>query len=232
MRVFDLAHQPVAMPSRFFPPATRAAPEGLVFVGGQLTAERLLDGYRHGIFPWPAYPGEPMLWWSPDPRAILPLDEMYVSRRLLRSLNSGKFTVCANTAFGEVLEGCATGPGREHGTWLTADMIEAYTRLHNLGHAHSVETWHDGQLVGGVYGVAIGGLFSAESMFYRERDASKVALARLVEHLRARGYALLDVQQWTPHTGRLGVVDISRQDYLERLAEAVDLPVTFGEFKD
>lgn len=219
------------MPSRFFPPAARAAPEGLVFVGGRLTVERLLDGYRHGIFPWPAYPGEPMLWWSPDPRAILPLDGMYVSQRLRRSMSSRKFEVRANTAFGEVLEGCATGHGREHGTWLTPDMIEAYTRLHALGHAHSVETWSEGKLVGGVYGVAIGGLFSAESMFYRQRDASKVALARLVEHLRGRGYALLDVQQWTPHTGRLGVVQISRGEYLERLPEAVNMPVTFGELK-
>ena len=163
---------------------------------------------------------------------MLPLDGMYISRRLRRTLGSGKFTVRANTAFKEVLNGCATGHGREHGTWLTPDMIEAYTRLHEVGHAHSVETWYEGQLVGGVYGVAIGGLFSAESMFYRERDASKVALARLVEHLSARGYALLDVQQWTPHTGRLGVVEISRREYLKRLAVAVEMPVSFGDFKD
>ena len=216
------------MPSPLFPPAERASPEGLIFVGGRLSVERLLDAYRHGIFPWPAYPGEPMLWWTPDPRAILPLDGIYISRRLERTLRSGKFEVRADTAFVHVLEGCATGPGRERGTWLTPDMIDAYARLHNLGHAHSVEAWHGDQLVGGVYGVSIGGFFSAESMFYRERDASKAALARLVQHLKLRGYALLDVQQWTPHTGRLGVVEIPRREYLKRLAAAVDLPVTFG----
>ncbi len=220
------------MSSSLFPSANRASPEGLICVGGDLSVERLLDAYRHGIFPWPAYPGEPMLWWTPDPRAILPLDGMYVSRRLARSMHSGRFTVRANTAFARVLEGCATGHGREGGTWLMPDMIAAYTQLHELGHAHSVECWRDGELVGGVYGVAIGGAFAAESMFYRERDASKVALARLVEHLKARGYVLLDVQQWTPHTGRLGVVEIPRREYLKRLAAAVELSVTFGEISD
>lgn len=215
------------MPS-LFPPADRASPEGLIFVGGGLDVERLLDGYRHGIFPWPAYPGEPMLWWTPDPRAILPLDGMHISRRLRRTMASGKFDIRANTAFEAVLRGCATGHGRERGTWLTPDMIAAYTRLHELGHAHSVETWHGDELVGGTYGVAIGGLFSAESMFYRERDASKAALATLVAHLNRRGYVLLDVQQWTPHTGRLGVVEIPRREYLRRLAAAIELPVTFG----
>jgi leucyl/phenylalanyl-tRNA--protein transferase len=217
------------MPAPLFPPADRASPEGLVFVGGDLSVERLLDGYRHGIFPWPAYPGEPMLWWTPDPRAIMPLDGMYVSQRLERRLKSGAFDLRANTAFVDVLHGCATGPGRERGTWLTPEMIDAYTRLHHQGHAHSVEAWRDGRLVGGVYGVAIGGFFSAESMFYRERDGSKAALARLVDHLNARGYVLLDVQQWTPHTGRLGVIEIPRREYLRRLAAAVELPVTFGK---
>ncbi len=220
------------MPNSLFPSAKRASPEGLILVGGDLSVERLLDAYRHGIFPWPAYPDDPMLWWTPDPRAILPLDGMHVSRRLARSMQSGRFTVRANTAFARVLEACATGHGREGGTWLTPDMIAAYTQLHELGHAHSVESWRDGELVGGVYGVAIGGAFAAESMFYRQRDASKVALARLVEHLKSRGYELLDVQQWTPHTGRLGVVEIPRREYLKRLAAAVELPVTFGEISD
>jgi leucyl/phenylalanyl-tRNA--protein transferase len=220
------------MPSRFFPPTSRATPEGLVFVGGRLSVDRLLDGYRHGIFPWPASPHEPMLWWSPDPRAILPLDGMHASRRLQRTIRSGKFAVTANSAFADVLAGCATGRGRERGTWLTPEMIDAYTELHRLGYAHSVEAWHEGELAGSVYGVAIGGFFSAESMFHRVRDASKVALARLVEHLRGRGYELLDIQQWTPHTGRLGAVEIPRRDYLLRLAEAVDLPVTFGQLSD
>jgi leucyl/phenylalanyl-tRNA--protein transferase len=188
-----------------------------------------LDAYRYGIFPWPTNPRDPMLWWSPDPRAVLPLEAMHVSRRLQRRLRSHQFTVTANQAFDQVLRGCATGHGRERGTWLTAEMRSAYAELHRLGHAHSVETWLEGQLVGGVYGVAIGGLFAAESMFYRARDASKIALASLVTHLRARGYVLLDVQQWTSHTSSLGVVEIPRRDYLRQLAEAVDMPITFGE---
>ena len=215
------------MPSRYFPPASRASPEGLVAVGGQLSTERLLDAYRHGIFPWPASSYERMLWWSPDPRAILPLDSVSMSRRLQRRLRSGEFSIRRNTAFAEVITACSVGPGREGGTWLTPEMIAAYTELHRLGHAHAVESWQDGELVGGVYGVAIGGLFAAESMFHRVRDASKAALVRLVEHLRERGFKLLDVQQWTPHTGSLGVVEISRQDYLARLATVIDLPVAF-----
>jgi leucyl/phenylalanyl-tRNA--protein transferase len=217
------------MPSRYFPPASRASPEGLVAVGGRLSTDRLLDAYRHGIFPWPSNAYEPMLWWSPDPRAILPLDGMHISRRLERRLRSGEFTLRMNTAFAEAIAACGTGRGRELGTWLTPEMIAAYTELHRQGHAHSVEAWQEGRLVGGVYGVAIGGLFAAESMFYRARDASKAALAGLVCHLRARSFQLLDVQQWTPHTGRLGVVEIPRREYLRRLAEAVDLPVTFGD---
>jgi leucyl/phenylalanyl-tRNA--protein transferase len=215
------------MPSRFFPPAGRASPEGLVFIGGRLTVERLLDAYRHGIFPWPSNPNDPMLWWSPDPRAILPLDGMHISRRLQRRLRSEEFETACNRDFAGVLARCATGRGRERGTWLTADMRAAYLELHERGHAHSVEAWHEGQLVGGVYGVAIGGLFAAESMFYRLRDASKVALARLVQRLNARGYRLLDIQQLTPHTARLGAIEIPRREYLRRLAEVVDLPVTF-----
>lgn len=217
------------MPSRYFPPASRASREGLVAIGGRLSTDRLLDAYRHGIFPWPSEGYEPMLWWSPDPRAILPLDGMYVSTRLRRRLRSGRFEFRANAAFDQVIRSCSTGHGREGGTWLTGEMIDAYCELHRLGHAHSVETWQSGELVGGLYGVAIGGLFSAESMFYRVRDASKAALAMLVDHLRRRGYELLDVQQWTPHTGSLGVVDISRSEYLRRLAHVVNLPVTFGD---
>ena len=217
------------MPPRFFPPPTQSTPDGLVSISDDLSCERLLDAYRHGIFPWPVYVEDPMLWWSPDPRAILPLQGMHVSKRLQRRLRAGEFQATCDRAFDEVIRGCSAGPGREGGTWLTDEMIDAYGAFHRQGHAHSVEVWQDGRLVGGIYGVAVGGLFAAESMYCRVRDASKVALARLVEHLNARGYQLLDVQQWTPHTGSLGVVEISRDEYLRRLPEIVDLPVTFGE---
>lgn len=169
-----------------------------------------------------------MLWWSPDPRAILPLDGMHISRRLARRIRSQTFEVTCDEAFPEVIHGCGTGPGREGGTWLTDAMVDAYVEMHKLGHAHSIEVWHQGELAGGTYGISIGGLFAAESMFYRVRDASKVALAHLVNHLRLAGFALLDVQQWTPHTGRLGVMEIPRIEYLDRLNTAVHLPVNFG----
>ena len=217
------------MPPRFFLPPTQSTPDGLVSISDDLSCERLLDAYRHGIFPWPVYVEDPMLWWSPDPRAILPLGGMHVSKRLQRRLRAGEFQATCDRAFDEVIRGCSAGPGREGGTWLTDEMIDAYGAFHHQGHAHSVEVWQDGRLVGGTYGVAVGGLFAAESMYSQVRDASKVALARLVEHLNARGYQLLDVQQWTPHTGSLGVVEIPRDEYLRRLSEIVDLPVTFGE---
>ena len=171
----------------------------------------------------------PMFWWSLDPRAIIELDGLHVSRRLARTLRAGRFEVTCDRDFSGVIRGCAGGPGREGGTWITPRMIRAYRRMFALGHAHSVEAWHEGRLAGGVYGVAIGGLFAAESMFHHVRDASKVALARLVEHLRRRGYRLLDIQQLTPHTARLGATEIPRREYLARLADAVVLPVTFGD---
>jgi leucyl/phenylalanyl-tRNA---protein transferase len=189
----------------------------------------LLDAYRHGIFPWPMWEDDPLAWWSPNPRAIFELDGLRIPRRLQRTLRSGIFRATCNRDFEGVICGCATAGDRENNTWLTPAMIAAYCRMHALGHAHSVEVWHGDTLVGGTYGIALGGLFAAESMFHRERDASKVALVRLVEHLRARGYLLFDIQQWTPHTGSLGAVEIPRVDYLRRLARAINLPVTFGE---
>jgi leucyl/phenylalanyl-tRNA---protein transferase len=219
---------PLLPPSEYFPPAEDADPEGLVCFGGQLSPEWLLDAYRHGIFPWPITNFEaPLAWWSPDPRAVIEFDRFHVSRRLRRTCRSGKFETTRDNDFAGVIRGCAMAPSRMGQTWLTPEMIEAYIRLHRRGHAHSVEVWHQGELAGGVYGVAIGGLFAAESKFYRVRDASKVALARLVEHLGERGFTLLDIQQLTPHTARLGAVEIPRGQYLARLADAVDLPVTF-----
>ncbi len=216
--------------SKFFPPAELAEPEGVVMFGGQLNVEWLLDAYAHGIFPWPIFDGtDIMVWWSPDPRAVFELDQFRVSRRLARTCRSGRFEITCNRDFPGVIAGCASSDGRVSNTWLTPKMIDAYTRLHDLGHAHSIEVWHEGQLAGGTYGVAIGGFFAGESMFHRVRDASKVGLAFLVAHLRARGYALFDIQQCTPHTLSLGAIDIPRSEYLRRLALALPKDVTFGD---
>jgi len=216
-------------PSRFFPAAELANAEGLLAVGGELKPEWLLDAYRQGIFPWPVIDEGPILWWSPDPRAIIELDCFHVSRRLRRTCRSGRFEVSIDRAFAAVIHGCASAAGRIGQTWLTPEMIEAYVQMFELGYAHSVEVWHEGQLAGGVYGIAIAGLFAAESKFYRLRDASKVALVHLVAHLRRREYHLLDIQQLTPHTARLGAIEISRARYLTRLADALARPVTFGD---
>lgn len=201
----------------------RAGPDGLVGVGGDLDPATLLRAYGEGIFPWFS-PGDPILWWSPDPRAIIELDGLHVSRSLARTIRSGKFEVTANADFRGVIRGCAKR-GPNEGTWITRSMIEAYEQLHRLGHAHSIETWiRDAEgnriLAGGIYGVAIGALFAGESMFHRATDASKVALAALVDRLRDRGYELFDVQMRTDHTTRMGAVEISRAEYLRRMAAA------------
>jgi leucyl/phenylalanyl-tRNA--protein transferase len=211
------------MPRRLRLDPEAADARGLVAVGGDLRPETLLTAYRRGVFPW-YEEGLPVCWWSPDPRAILPLDNLHVSRRLARTIRSGRFEVTFDRDFAGVIRGCAD---RAEGTWITGDMITAYEALHALGYAHSVETWRDGRLAGGVYGVAVGGLFSAESMFYRDTDASKVALAGLVARLREQGYVLLDLQMLTEHTARLGAVEVPRREYTARLAEAIGLKVTF-----
>lgn len=217
-------------PSRFFPPADSADSLGFIGAGGRLSPEWLLDAYRHGIFPWPMGDiDEPPLWWSLDPRGIIEFDSFHISSRLRRTCQSGEFRLTSDRDFAGVIRGCATGPGRQGGTWITAGMIDAYTRLFELGHAHSIEVWHEGILAGGVYGLAIDGLFAAESMFYRVRDASKVALVRLVAHLRVRKYRLLDIQQLTPHTARMGAIEIPRREYLRRLADALAVKTTFGD---
>ncbi len=216
--------------SKFFPPAELAEPEGVVLFGGKLTPEWLLDAYAHGIFPWPIFDGtDIVVWWSPDPRAIFELDDFHVSRRLARTCRSGLFEVTCDRDFRGVIKGCATAGDRRRNTWITPPMLEAYVKLFELGHAHSIEVWRQGDLVGGTYGVAIGGLFAGESMFHRVRDASKVALAHLVEHLKSRDYKLFDIQQRTDHTASLGAVEISRDQYLSRVAGAIAAPVTFGD---
>ena len=200
-----------------------ADPLGLVGVGGDLSTARLLDAYRRGIFPM-YEEGEPICWWSPDPRAIFDLDGLHVSRRLMRTIRSSKFAVTFDQEFVGVMRGCAD---REEGTWITSDMIQAYARLHQIGHAHSCEVWLDHQLVGGIYGVSIGGLFAGESMFHRVNDASKVAMVHLFERLRSRGFVLFDTQILNDHTRALGAYDIPREEYMARLNEAISLPVSF-----
>lgn len=218
----------VLPPSERFPPAEEADAEGLVGFGGELTPDWLLDAYRHGIFPWPITDFDaPLAWWSPDPRAVIEFDRFHIPQRLRRTCRGAKFEVTRDVDFAGVIRGCAMSPGRLHQTWLTPEMIAAYIRLHELGHAHSVEVWHRHELAGGVYGVAIGGLFAAESKFYRVRDASKVALVHLISHLRNRGYTLVDIQQVTPHTARFGAIGIPRVEFLGRLGEAIKLPVRF-----
>jgi len=213
------------MAEGFFLPPDEIDAQGLAAVGGDLSPERLLEAYCRGIFPC-YHADEPILWWLPDPRAIFELDGLYVSRRLARTLRSGRFSVTFNQAFAGVLAGCAERAAEE--TWLHGPMREAYQELHRLGHAHSIEVWHDGVLAGGLYGVAIAGLFAGESMFSRVRDASKVALFHLMEHLRQRGFQLFDVQILNPHTASLGAVEIPRAEYLARLRRALECPTAFG----
>lgn len=216
-------------PSKYFPPVEIADEDGLMLFGGELTPDWLLDAYSHGIFPWPISDGRTLLaWWSPDPRAIIEFDELHISRRLRRTLRSGKFRVTCNTDFAGVIQGCATADDRVGQTWLCNEMIDAYHEMHRQGHAMSVEVWLDDQLVGGTYGISLGGFFAAESKFHTETDASKVALVALVHHLRARGYDVLDIQQLTEHTERLGAKEIPRADFLARLEKALEMPTTFG----
>ncbi len=208
-----------------FPPVDSASPEGLLAVGGDLRPERLLEAYRHGIFPWYS-DDQPILWWSPDPRTVLFPDELHISRSLKRSLRPGLFKVTLDQCFRDVMQHCA-GPRSQYpdgGTWITAEMLEAYQRLHELGYAHSVETWQGKDLVGGLYGVAIGGAFFAESMFTRASDASKVALVSLVRQLQAWEFSLMDCQQSSPHVTALGAEAIPRHEFLTHLATALTLP--------
>lgn len=209
-----------------FPPPEQADAEGIVATGGCLDPDWIIDAYRHGIFPWPLDDGF-LTWWSPNPRPILPLDTFHVPRRLARTCRSGRFQVSYDRDFAGVIEACATVGDRPENAWLLPEMRASYKQLHHQGHTHSVEIWHEGQLAGGVYGVAVGGAFSAESMFHRVRDASKVALVHLVEHLRERGYELLDIQQLTPHVQQFGATEIPRRQFLRRLRALRDLPIRF-----
>ena len=215
-----------------FPPVDSASPEGLLAVGGDLRPERLLEAYHHGIFPWYS-DVQSILWWSPDPRTVLFPVKLHISRSLKRSLRPGIFTVTFDTCFREVMTQCA-GPRPQYpdgGTWITTEMLEAYTLLHEQGYAHSVETWQEGQLVGGLYGVALGGAFFAESMFTRSSDASKVALVSLVRQLQTWGFRLMDCQQASPHITAFGAEAIPRREFLDHLTVALALPDRRGRWE-
>jgi len=207
--------------SPFPDPSECPHPEGLLAWGGDLHPQRLLNAYSQGIFPWYEI-DSPILWWSPEPRAVMIPGHMHISRRFARTLRQGRFQARADTNFDEVIRACAeTRPGQE-GTWITPHMQGAYRRLHRLGHAHSIEVLMDGELAGGLYGVAIGRIFFAESKFHRRRDASKIALAVLMRALESWGYLLADCQIWNPHLERLGVRLLSGDHFREMLAIGVD----------
>lgn len=215
-----------------FPPIERALrdPNGLLAAGGDLSAARLLDAYSRGIFPWFGE-DDPVLWWSPDPRMVLVLDELRVSRSLRRTLRAGRFSVTLDSAFAAVMEGCAGPRAGQDGTWITEDMLDAYTALAARGVAHSVEVWREGALVGGLYGVAVGRMFFGESMFSREADASKVALVTLVRQIRRWGFELIDCQMATGHLASLGAREIPRPDFLAHVHRLTRLPGVDGVWR-
>jgi len=204
-----------------FPPPDYADPSGLIAVGGDLSSERLLEAYRVGIFPW--YSDEqPILWWSPDPRFILEPDEFKISRSLQKTLQRKIFQVTFDRVFEDVIAACSTVPREgQRGTWITPEMRDAYIELHGLGYAHSVETWFAGNLVGGLYGVSLGKVFFGESMFHKKTDASKVALATLVEKLKSWGFHFIDSQMTTEHMMSLGAREMPRRIFLKRLQSAL-----------
>jgi leucyl/phenylalanyl-tRNA---protein transferase len=207
-------------PPTRFPPVAQALdePAGLLAAGGDLTPERLREAYRRGIFPWYS-PGEPVLWWSPDPREVLFPAEMHRSRSLLKTLRRGTFRVTLDEDFAGVIAACATARGPAAGTWITAEMQAAYLDLHHLGVAHSVEVWSGGELAGGVYGVRSGRVFCGESMFSRRDDASKVALAWVADHCAAWGVDLIDCQMPSPHLRSLGSRALPRHEFLAFLRD-------------
>jgi leucyl/phenylalanyl-tRNA---protein transferase len=221
-----------ADPGDPFPdPCDSNHPEGLVAWGGDLQPKRLLNAYRRGIFPWYEH-GSPILWWSPQPRAVLIPEQWQPPGRLARTLRQGHFEVSLDTDFSAVIDGCA-GPRRNQtGTWITRAMRRAYLQLHQLGHAHSLEIRHDGQLSGGIYGVAIGKIFFAESKFHYRRDASKIALAALMRCLERWDFLMADCQIWNPHLERLGVSILSRETFDAVLNEGIDQPDVIGNWQE
>ncbi len=225
MTVFRLAEDMA------FPPPEMAEENGLLAVGGDLSEKRLLLAYSLGVFPWYSA-GSPILWWSPDPRLILIPEELRVSRSLRQIIKKGIYSVTMDVAFDMVIGNCAAGRGRkEEGTWITDEMIKAYSRLHELGYAHSVEVWRDGSLVGGLYGVAMGAVYFGESMFSEMKDASKVALVKLVGYLIEKGYQLIDCQVPTEHLISMGAKEVSREEFQVMFKKAMKVSMEPGKWR-
>ena len=213
-----------ADPGSPFPASTQALaePNGLLAWGGDLRPERLLNAYRAGIFPWYMEP-QPLLWWSPAPRCVIFPADVHVSKRTRRRYNSGRYTLTADTDFVAVIRACAESHRNGGGTWITDGMLDAYSQLHLLGHAHSIEAWQDGQLAGGIYGLAIGSVFFGESMFTRQTDAGKIALIALCKQLERWSFEMLDCQVSNPHLMRTGAREISRREFEQRLAQGISI---------
>lgn len=207
----------VWFPDPYFSPSN-----GLIAIGGSLAVDWLLAAYKSGLFPWS---GSPVTWWSPDPRAVLEYEDLHISRSLHKFLNKNPFDITVDTAFEDVIKEC--GLRRQSGTWITEEIIRAYTNLHRAGSAHSLECWKEGELVGGIYGVSIGGYFSAESMFHKVSNASKVALVKLIERLKERGFQLVDIQMLTNVTKSMGGRLIPRREFLDRLKIALQANTSF-----
>lgn len=225
MTIYRLFAEPV------FPDPSEADPDGLLAIGGDLSPRRLVTAYAHGIFPWYAE-GSPILWWSPDPRLTLFPAELHVPASLRRVLNSGRFRFTLDAAFGRVIRACAAAPRPgQDGTWIVPEMIAAYEALHGLGFAHSAEAWLEGELVGGVYGVALGGVFFGESMFHTVPNASKALFATLVRWLAGRGCSLIDCQQTTPHMLRFGAREVPRREFLRLVTEGLCVDALAGPWR-
>lgn len=215
-----------------FPPVNRALaePNGLLAAGGELTIERLLDAYRNGIFPWYC-DGQPVLWWSPDPRMVLAPGGIALSRSLRKRLRRRDYEIRTDSAFSEIMRACAEPRAGQAGTWITSEMMGAYLALHRAGYAHSVETWIDGVMSGGLYGVSMGRVFFGESMYSRSPDASKLALAHLARQLERWDFGLIDCQMATSHLASLGAQEISRSDFVRALSELVNYPTRSGRWR-
>ncbi|MHB1676927.1 MAG: leucyl/phenylalanyl-tRNA--protein transferase [Sulfuriferula sp.] len=214
-----------------FPPVTRALqkPAGLLAAGGDLSVQRLILAYKRGIFPW-FNPGQPILWWSPDPRMVLFPQELHVPHSLVRVMRKQHYEIRTDTAFREVMEACAEPRAGQDGSWIAPAMIEAYTALHSLGVAHSIETWIDGKLAGGLYGVALGRIFYGESMFAWISDASKIAFVHLVRQLQQWQFELIDCQMNTAHLARFGAVEIPRSEFMRFIENGVNLSAPVWRF--